>query len=243
MADFQTTLNKIKMRGYWQVELHPTEIQGNIVESIPIAKEIIQSASVHFRGWDYPHFPTQTRDHQDIYIGENDSIEGWIDWEQFKEVWRFYTNGQFIHLFSLREDWWEEYESLSKDDPLKKIVPGTVLEVISTVYSLTEIYAFLRNLIQILPIKEVVVEINLIGTKGRKLHISDFRRTPLFMEYACRLERVDLPKRTYKKEELVANYIDLAYEQIVYLFQRFNWDNPNGAVIKEDQKKLIERRI
>lgn len=244
MADFQTTLSKIKSRGYWQVELHPTQIQENMVESVSKAKQIIQSSSVHFRGWDYPHFPTQTRDHQDVYAGENDSIEGWIDWEQFKEVWRFHINGQFIHLFGLREDWWEEHSWLNEDDPLRKIKPGAVLEVISTIYSLTEIYAFFANLVQNMPsVEEVVVEISLIGTKDRKLHISDFRRAPLFIEYACRLGKVNLPKMIYKRDNLISNFVDLAFDQIIYLFNRFNWDNPNIPVIKEDQKRLIERKI
>lgn len=243
MADFQTTLNKIKTRGYWQVSLHPAQIQENVVESVTQAKELIQTSSVHFRGWDYPHFPTQTKDHQDVYVGENDSIEGWIDWEQFKEVWRFYTNGQFVHLFGLREDWWEEHSWLNPDDPLRKIKPGTVLEVISTVYSLTEIYAFFSNLVQNLSVEEVEVEISLVGMKDRTLHISDFRRAPLFMEYACRLDKVNLPKKIYKKGDLVTNYVDLAFDQIIYLLHRFNWENPNIPVIKEDQKKLIERRM
>ncbi len=243
MADFESTLQKIKTRGYWQVNIRPAQIQENVVESVAKVKEIVQASSVQFRGWDYPHFPTQTKDNQDVYVGENDSVEGWIDWENFKEVWRFHTNGQFIHLFGMREDWWEEHSWLNPDDPLRKIKPGTILEVISTVYSLTEMYAFFSNLVQNLAVEEVTVEISLIGTKDRKLHISDFRRAPLFMDYSCRLEKVNLPKKTYKRADLVANYADLAFDQLIYLFNRFNWDNPNAAVIKEDQKKLIERRI
>ena len=243
MADFQTTLKKIKTRGYWQVILRPTRIQENVLESVTKAKELIQTSAVQFRGWDYPHFPTQTRDHQDVYVGDNDSIEGWIDWDNYKEVWRFYTNGQFIHLFGLREDWWEEHSWLNADDPLRKIKPGTIWEVINTVYSLTEMYAFFSNLIQSLPVEEVTIDISLIGTKNRKLHISDFMRAPLFMDYTCRLDKVNLPKKIYNKDELIANYVDLAFDQVIYLFHRFNWENPNIPVIKEDQKKLIERRI
>ena len=243
MADFKTTLEKIKTRGYWQINLYPTRIQENVVDSVAKAKELMQTSSVELRGWDYPHFPTQTRDHQDIYVAENDSVEGWIDWEQYKEVWRFYTNGQFAHFFGLREDWWGEHTWLNENDPLKQIKPGAILEVISTIYSLTEIYTFFSNLVRNLPVEEVAVEISLVGTKGRLLHISDFRRAPLFMEYACRLEKVILPKKIYRKEELLANFVDLAFDQIIYLFQRFNWENPNVSVIKEDQKKLIERRI
>lgn len=177
---------------------------------------------VPYYGWDYPHFPTQTRDHQDLYVGDDDSIEGWIDWGQFKEVWRFYTNGQFVHLFGLREDWWEEHAWLDEDHPLKKIQPGTVFEVISTTYSLTEIYAFFSNLVQNLPVEEVAVEISLIGTKNRKLYVSDPLRAPLFMEYVCRLDKVNLPKKIYKREDLISNFVDLAFDQIVYLLNRFN---------------------
>jgi len=243
MADFQTTLTKIKTRGYWQVNFYPSQIQENLVESVIKAEELIQTSSIQFRGWDYPHFPTQSKDNQDVYVGESDCVEGWIDWEIFKEVWRFYTNGQFTHLFAMREDWWEEHSWLNEDDPLRKIKPGETLEIISAVYTLTEIYAFLSNLAQNLQVDQVAVEISLVGTKNRKLHISDFRRAPLFMQYPCMLDKVNLPKKIYKRDDLISNYVDLAFDQIIYLFQRFNWKTPNIPVIKEDQKKLIERRI
>jgi len=243
MADFQTTLTKIKSRGYWQVNFYPSQIQENLVESVIKAEELIQASSIQFRGWDYPHFPTQSKDNQGVYVGENDCVEGWIDWEIFKEVWRFYTNGQFTHVFGMREDWWEEHSWLNEDDPLKKIKPGETLEIISAVYTLTEIYAFLSNLAQNLQVDQVTVEISLVGTKNRKLHLSDFRRAPLFANYPCMLDKVNLPKKIYKKDDLISNYVDLAFDQIIYLFQRFNWKNPNIPVIKEDQKKLIERRI
>jgi len=243
MKDFQSTLNKIKTRGYWQINFYPSQIQENLVDSVANVKELMQTSSVQFRGWDYPHFPAHSKDNQGIYVGENDCIEAWIDWEIFKEVWRAYTNGQFTHIFSMREDWWEEHTWLNDDDPLKKIKPGETLEIISAVYTLTEVYAFLSNFVQNLKIDQITVEISLVGTKKRELHISDFRRAPLFEEYVCQLDKVNLPKKLYKKDDLVTNYLDLAFDQIIFLFQRFNWDNPNIPVIKEDQKKLIERKI
>ncbi len=88
-----------------------------------------------------------------------------------------------------------------------------------------------------------MVEISLIGTKDRKLFVSDPGRAPLFGEYKSAIDKIDFAKKVYKVQDLQANYLDLAFEQIVYLFTQFNWDNPPLQVIKEDQKKLIERRL
>lgn len=241
--DFQSTLKTIKTRGYWKIHVYPNTPKPHLIEPVNNGKEIIRSASVHFRGWDYPHYPTQILDHQNVYVA-GEKVEAWIDFDQYKEVWRLFNTGQFIHLFGLREDWWGEDSWLPADHYLKKIQPGTVLEAIGTIYSITEIYTFVRNLIQAkLYEGEVVVEISLIGAKDRKLFVSDPGRAPLFWEYKSVVDRIDFPKKVYKVEDLETNYLDLAFDQTVYLFNQFNWDNPPLQVIKEDQKKLIERRI
>lgn len=240
--DFDSTLTKIKSRGHWKIQIYPATIKEKILGEVIKGKEIIRNCAVELRGWDYPHFPTSTQEHQDLYVA-GDKVEAWIDMEQFKEVWRFYQNGQFVHLFGLREDWWQEDKWLSEDHPLKKINPGEVLEVVSTTYSLTEIYAFLNNFVNSLDISEINVEIGLYKTKGRVLHLSDPGRMPLFSGYKSRIDEINLPKQTYTKEQITETFLDLAFDQIIYLFHQFNWDNPPLEVIKEDQKKLIERRI
>jgi sulfur relay (sulfurtransferase) DsrF/TusC family protein len=239
--DFQSTLAIIKTRGYWKIHIYPNSTDFVSIEPINKGKEIIRSASVQFRGWDYPHFPTQVLDYQNIYT-TGDKVEAWIDYNQFKEIWRFYDTSQFIHLFSLREDWLKEDSWLSQK--LKVILPGAVLEMTGTIYSITEMYAFIRNLIQARLYKnEIAVEITLFGTKGRKLSIFDTNRMPLIEEHKSMMDMINFPKKVYKIQELETNYLDLAFEQIVYLFHQFNWDNPNIEAIKEDQRKLIERRL
>ena len=239
--DFQSTLATIKAHGYWKIHVYPNSMNFIPIEPINKGKEIIRNASVQLKGWDYPHFPTQVLDHQNIYIA-GDKVEAWIDYNQFKEIWRLYDTGQFIHLFALREDWLKEDSRSSSR--LKEILPGTALEITSAVYSITEIYAFIRNLIlAVLYRNEVVVEITLVGTKNRNLFIFDPLRMPLIGEHKSVMNKVVFPKKVYRVKDLETNYLGFAFEQIIHLFNQFNWDNPPLQVIKEDQKKLIERRL
>lgn len=242
--DFQTTLESIKTRGYWSVNLYPSKVLQPVANPITNLKETMRTTTIQLRGWDYPHFPTNNLDHQAMYIS-GECVEAWVDMDQFKEVWRMFNNGQFIHLFGLREDWWSEDSWLSADHPLKQIKPNTVLEVIHTTYSLTEMYAFFRNAVEVMypDDVDVCIEISLIGTEGRKLQVSDPGRIPLFWGYECHTPKVVFPKKIYTKKQMLENYVDLAFEQIQYILGQFNWDNAPLQVVKEDQKKLIERRI
>lgn len=241
--DFNTTLEKIKSRGYWKISIYPNTKIVDSIQPINKAKELAQQNAVQFRGWDYPHIPTQRMDHQAMYVN-NDAIESWTDFDQFKEVWKLFNTGQFIHLAAVKEDWWEEDSWLDANHPLKKIKPGTVLEIIATIYYITEIYAFIRNMIISGVYKtDIVVDISLNNTQGRALHITDPGRAPLFFEYKAEPNKIQLPIKVYEIKDFDANYLQLAYDQIVSLCNQFNWDNPPLQVIKDDQKKLIERRI
>lgn len=241
--NFTSTIEDIKKLGYWKVNFYPAEVNTALIPKVGDIREIVRNATIELRGWDYPHFPTETRDHQDCYVA-GDKFEGWINWQQYREVWRMYQSGQFIHLFGLREDRLAEDNWLSEDHPYKQIKPGSVLEVIGTIYTITEIFAFLRNLVQAGIFQDkVVVELELHNTENRSLHISDFRRAPLFGDYRSRIKDIILPVNTYSAQDILENYLDLALDQTVNLFQQFNWTNPPIEVIKEDQKKLIERRL
>lgn len=241
VKDFKSTLLKLKDRGYWKVHFYPNSVGFVSIDPINKGKEIIKSSSVQFRGWDYPHFPTNILEHQNIYVA-GDKIEAWIDSGQYKEIWRFYNTGQFIHLFALREDWLKEDSWVSSN--LKEILPGTSLEIICAIYSITEIFSFIRNIVQAVLYKDgIVLELSLFGAKDRNLFISDSSRMPLMGEYKSVIDTIVFPKKIYGIQEIETNYLDFAFENIVYLFNQFNWDNPPMQVIKEDQKKLIERRF
>lgn len=244
MNDINSTLARIKSRGYLSINVYPaTDIIENIFDSVSKVKEMVHSSVVELRGWDYPHFPTHTDDKQSIYVGQNESIEAWIDWQNHKEVWRCYNNGQFVHLLGLREDWWEDYPWLNPNDPLKNTQPGKTLEVINTTYTLTEIYLFINNLLKNITIDEIGIKIKLIGTQGRKLTVFDPLRAPLLGDYVCQINEVVITDKIYKKTDLSSNYLQISLEQIIRLYQTFNWESPNRPAIEADQKKLLDRTL
>lgn len=239
--DFQSTLKIIKSRGYWKVHLYPNTIDFLPIEPINKGKEIIKNTSIHLRGWDYPHFPKQSFENQNIYVS-GDKIEAWVDYDSHKEVWRLYNSGQFIHVFSLGEDWL--MESTWSSNELKKIQPGTILSIEWSIFLITEIYSFIKNLIEAELYKsEIALEIVMVGTQNRELTVFDPMRMPLIEKYKSASTEINFPRKIYEIQEFKINYLDLAYEQIVYLFNQFNWDNLNKSAIREDQRRLIERRL
>lgn len=135
-------LGKIKSRGYWRVNFRPLVFTKNKIEKLFDCRTIIQSSVVELRGWDYPHFPGQNDAKQEIY-NCNDYIESWIDWGVFKEIWRFYQSTQYIHFFAALEDWYEEDNFFKERQHIK---PGTSLDIVQTTFKITEVYEFLRRL-------------------------------------------------------------------------------------------------
>jgi hypothetical protein len=87
------------------------------------------------------------------------------------EVWRLYQSGQFVHLFSMNEDWIEDRKHPWTGEPIK---PGDILEVTSTLWTLTEMFLFCARLVEALSIgPEVTVSYKLVGLKNRRLQTLD----------------------------------------------------------------------
>lgn len=241
--NFNTTLEKIKEHGYWTVRFLPTKLEKQKIGSHLELKEILRNNSLELRGWDYPHFPTEENDHQNIYR-ITDHIEAWIDWDRHKEVLRLYDNKQYIHLFSLREDWSNEDVFSPRDDPYKQWPSDKYLEIISTIYSITEIFAFLRNLCENnFYTNDVNVEISLRNIKDRKLIVWDPRRAPLFNDYKCFASQYIFSSRLVTREEILTNFQDIALSYAIELFVQFQWENPPIEVFKQDQKNLFEKKL
>jgi hypothetical protein len=125
-------LQKIKLRGYWEVIIRPTEFIDNRIESLSKCKEVVRELSVRLRGWDYPHFDNNNPPTSGI-----DYVEQSVDWQHKVELWRFYQSGQFLHYFGMWEDW-QDQSTIWGSRLTNK--PGEILSIISAVYSLTEIY-------------------------------------------------------------------------------------------------------
>jgi hypothetical protein len=225
-------LNKIRARGYWEVLIRPTKFIKDRIESPGKCKEIIREVSVRLRGWVYPYNKINEPPTTGL-----DYIEQSKDWEFYLEFWRYYQSGQFIHFFSMFEDWQDQAKVLGRL-PLET---GSSLAIVSALYRFTEIYEFASRLAaKGLLGDECKISITLHGTKNRQLVILDPARH-VWDEYKSELESISR-EISISTAELMAKSAELSLDHTIWVFQRFNWDNPPRDVLLGDQKKLIERR-
>lgn len=235
-------MEKIKQSGYWKVIIRPTEFKESLLSNLDDCKDIIKSCKVMLRGWDYPHIGRQ-----DITISGNDSVESYCDWPEggYFEYWRFYQSGQFIHYFSMREDYSIDEEKIKKIQQHLYTKSIKFLSIISTLYSVTEIFVFAYGLAT----KNVLgnnaeISIELGNSEGRQLFFWDNFSRHLDRNYICTFrDENPLIKRIIPKEELIANYDKIALDVCIELFKKFNWPQPPKQVLEEDQRKFLQRQI
>jgi len=233
----QRIIEKIKSRGYWDVTIRPTRFVEEHL-TLQHCRELVDESKVKLRGWYYPHI---SRRHPP-QVGGVDYIESLIDWNGYIEIWRMYQSGQFTHLFGCREDWLNERTGILAVPQYADIEPGSVLGVIMALFSLTEIYEFASRLAEKdLFDRTAFMSITLHGMNNRGLKFFDERRT-LFEDYICRIN--DLPReKTIEVTELLGKGREMALDDAIWILQRFNWMDVSRDMLREDQKKLFERRL
>jgi len=227
-------LKTIQTRGYWEVLIRPTIFYKERISSLKECIQIIEETKVSLRGWDYPHYGRKGR------VSGLDWIGSQIDSGAHKEIFRFYQSGQFIHFFAVREDWMMEDPWYG--EKFKNIKPGSILGFLSTLYTGTEIFEFAARLVEKNLLGDTVnISIELHKSKDRKLVSLSFDR-PFFDNYASTLDHIPYEKN-YNTKELLGKSDELSLNYICWLFERFQWFNPPKDVLREDQKKLLEKRL
>jgi len=237
-------LDTIKSRGYWRINFEPL-VDAKKFKRLAECREAVEKASISFRGWDYPHIPRRMDDDDNVAAGDN-YYEGWTNWWNHIEFWRMYQSGQFLNYFAVHEDWlelegWDGLLGRQKQTPAVK--PKGVLNIIGgVVYQLTEVFQFLSRLTAAGVYDEGVrVSISLHNTEGRKLWTGDFMRH-LFQEYKTQLDTIEF-SNTFTREEILTKPKECAFQAVIYIFERFGWDNPPHGTINQDQENLINRRF
>jgi hypothetical protein len=230
-------IDKIKSHGYWLVKIRPTYFEKKLISSLAECRRLIRESNVSLRGCDYPHME---REGEGLISGI-DWIESSTDWGKILEYWRFYQSGQFAHVFNCREDW-VDLNSIRIQRFRNEPLPGRILDMINTIYRTTEIYEFTARLAaKNIFGNDLQITVELHGMKSRTLVLTDPSRGPLDNDYTCRLD--DLPySKTVTVETMLAEPSELALENILYFFERFNWDRIPIEVIKEAQRRFLERR-
>jgi len=230
-------LEKIKSRGYWEVVIRPMHFEKERINDLIQCLKIVEECKIMLRGWDYPHISNK----EPPYCGI-DYFESVTDWDAYKEFWRMYQSGQFVHLFGLHEDWFEDEIPLFGPSQYSSIKPGSILEVSMTLYSLTEIFQFATNLARKNLFDEsAFVSIKLHGLMNRTLQSFDFGRR-FWNQYTCHINSFPIEKEIPVKTLLEKND-EIALTETFEVFKRFNWASPPKDTFKTDQLKLIERKI
>lgn len=239
---------KILNKGYWRVVIRPS-ISFYKKDRFDISKlsKPIEDAQVRLRGWYYPHI-----DNNGVEISAENKIKNFCDFEGHVEYWEFATSGQFGHIFSMHEDYIIDLQKTYKIrsnfifDKNNATEINKFFEVVSTIYKFTEIYKFASNLAQLKEyedVKEFEISIELHGLKDRMLFFWDQDRD-LFSPYICKIDNDKISfSKLYKTEDLIAYFDSHALENSVKTFQFFGWQDPSEQVLKEDQRKLLERRF
>ena len=116
------------------------------------------------------------------------------------------------------------------------------LSIISTLYSVTEIFLFTRRLAE----KELFsdglnISITLNNMLNRQLFFYDPYQA-FFDDHLCKIDSFEI-KRDFSNQEIVTNSDNFAIEFVVNIFDRFNMDHPPIELLKSEQRKLLEGKL
>lgn len=169
---------------------------------------------------------------------------GWIqsgsDFANHIEVWHFYQSGQFVHQRALHTDRFGPYESESQSGKIRD--RARQLDFIDILYTVTEIFAFARNLAYggvLDPAASLTIELHnaagyhLVAPPGRALD----------QEYIRRYDEPIIWEQPYSALALLAKAPEYAVQATIALVAHFGWMNVAQDMLAEDQRRFLERRL
>lgn len=239
MVNNNDTLQKIKQKGFWKLDIHPLTFNEKAVASLTKCKEIIQDSMVSLRGWPYPFY----EDRSDVLKAFNNYIQCEVDFLPHIEIWRLYTSGLFVHYIALIEDWMDYNRYKRQDSRFHNLQHGDILGFDLMVYDITEIFEFIARLSKVDVYSDgVKVKIELSNIMNRKLFIFDFDRVDFLGDYKTSDSKLSYETTIESKEDLLSTKQN-ALKAILHFVERFNWNKPNIPSIQDMQRKLLERRL
>lgn len=239
-------IDKIKGRGYWKMIIRPVDFQDKRIADKDTAAKIVEASKIAFRGWDYPHIDPG----DGIVRSGPDSISSFCDWPEggHFEFWKFYLNGQFVHYFSMSEDYGMSEDDKSEAKALFKLARSDqqgdkFLSIINTLYKITEMFFFAANLAKAANFgKEIEIVVEMGNVEGRTLLFWGQSFRYLSQAYTCKYQPIK-EECVIQKGILITQAADLALDFTMDVFKEFNWKDANKNVFIGDQKRLIEHRL
>jgi hypothetical protein len=239
-VSYEELLEDIKSRGYWRVEIHSTEYQDKRLSRCAAMHDLLSGATVSLRGWPYPYF----RIEKTTYNGK--WLEGQVNWSYYREYWRLYESGQWIHYMGLRGARITREELFEGQSPPPPQHPGYLHVRGDILFTLTEIFRFAVGLAQggiLEPTAFLSIQLN--NTRDYML-FEEFLRPFFFIhEYVNTSDTPIEQQKSVPVSQLSAVADQMALETAIKVFEVFGWVPSEAGVrmLAEDQKKLIERRL
>ncbi len=233
-------IKKIKSKGYWEINIHPSEYKEKLITSRSAVKDVVRNAVIELRGWDYPHFSDSDGDPKII----NNGIEQSINWEKHIEYWRMTQSLNFFHLLGLREDWLDSlgYKNMwSRSDELKD---KKILGVLGALYTIVEIFEFSKRLVkQNLFEGKLFISMQLHDVDGRQLYVDSYNRIPFSYSRTSNSTKPWIWEKEYEITDIANKVEELSIEAFLDLIDLFGWTNPPIDVYKNDIAKFLAGQI
>lgn len=230
MTEFDATKFQIIKRGYWKVTVSPIKFEKERIKDLSEILRIVGRCQISIRGWNYPHFHEAGQSYGGTSVG-SDFIQSITNFKYFIELWRLYQSGLFVHEFACPEDMWPQ----TKD--------SNVLEILDTLYRMTEIYKFASNLaINDVFGNNLLVGLELNNMQNRSLLFLDPRRD-LHANYRCQTNQLTYSE-TLTKSQIIAEANEIAVQRSKWIFQRFNWLSENVIdFLRGEQESFLKGKL
>lgn len=223
-------VEKIRSRGYWDVEIRPTVFDPTRVEYEDL-EAVIERVAVRMRGW-----PVPMVDYQSPWLRGNDWVGQDVDalLVSHLEAWRFFTSGQFVQLRAISADWGEH------DVIAPWAATGPVIPVWEILFFLTEVVELAARLALQKDLEgSVQLRARLAGMAERGLVVGQRNRAEFFQPYV-QTQDVLTAETTVAADELLANPREIAVVLARHLFLRFGW-KPAVEQLRGHQRELTDR--
>lgn len=245
--EFNEVREKIASRGHWFVIVGPGEEREEESTEYPRDKyNILKQLGIQHRGWPYPYFPGIDNEKPFAsLIFEDQKIKGCSDFQHQKECFTLFKSNQFVSIKAIGEDWVDESENLQNSE-LKDYEPGEILSFVSTTYSFTEVFMFVKNLVDSDLYKthnNFYFKFQYQKLRGRTLKIFGKDRIGFSMDYKSNSAAICVCELFLEKEYFMTNWRKILLEGCIKFYKNFGSYEPSEKVIESDINNFINRRF
>ncbi|MGH9856990.1 MAG: hypothetical protein ACRD4B_04000 [Acidobacteriota bacterium] len=191
----------------------------------------MEKSSVRLRGWDFPHIDDTSKIHKEAdWIGQE------LEWNEYREIWRFYQSGQIAYYGGLFTDWSKEAKKLGSEG---LETANQRLSVLDIIFRYTEIFEFAARL----SLTEaggngmhIEATLDNLGSRSLWLDPSGHWGSSVIGKFSSSMNKWPY-EDNFNSAALLANTKELALKPAIELFRRFGW-NPPLEILRDMQGQL-----